>query len=418
MTTSALVLGPAEGDHLRAARLRAGRLQPYLAAALFVMQPVRSPGLGTVAVDRRWRLYVDPDAVMGWTVEQLAGALLHEVTHLVRDHAGMADRLGVTATLHRRWNAACDLAINDGLAADRIDLPEGGLQPEIFGLEPHATEQQYFEWLAERDLSAVVTPSGRDDGTGAGEPDHGSSADCGSGAHGQRRGWELQPEDDGGPAPGIGRAAAAGVRDRVRGAIADHPGTVPGAWRRWAEPPPAPPQPWRSILRTQLRARLHAAGAGETSWSAPDRRSDARPGVVMPGQRSAVVEVAVIVDTSASMDAETLGQALAETEAVVRATASREIWLLSVDTRIQDTKRVLRLGDVRLVGGGGTDMRPGIAHALTLRPAPDVIVVLTDGETPWPDRVPPGVALVVGYTGRPCPLPGVHNVRIGPGPAL
>ena len=41
---------------------------------------------------------------------------------------------------------------------------------------------------------------------------------------------------------------------------------------------------------------------------------------------------------------------------------------------------------MRLLGGGGTDMTIGIAAAERLTPAPDVIVVLTDGDTPWPTR--------------------------------
>jgi hypothetical protein len=37
-----------------------------------------------------------------------------------------------------------------------------------------------------------------------------------------------------------------------------------------------------------------------------------------------------------------------------------------------------------------------MAAALAARPRPDVLVVLTDGWTPWPDRRPPAVRLVVG----------------------
>ena len=42
-----------------------------------------------------------------------------------------------------------------------------------------------------------------------------------------------------------------------------------------------------------------------------------------------------------------------------------------------------------LTGGGGTDIRAGIAAASKLKPQPTLIIVLTDGETPWPDRRPP-----------------------------
>jgi len=54
--------------------------------------------------------------------------------------------------------------------------------------------------------------------------------------------------------------------------------------------------------------------------------------------------------------------------------------------------------DVRLVGGGGTDLRVGVTAAAVLRPAVDLVVVATDGDTPWPERPPrenPGATWVV-----------------------
>ncbi|MEI8083520.1 MAG: VWA-like domain-containing protein, partial [Actinomycetes bacterium] len=40
------------------------------------------------------------------------------------------------------------------------------------------------------------------------------------------------------------------------------------------------------------------------------------------------------------------------------------------------------------LGGGGTDMGAGLKRAADLAPSADVIVVLTDGETGWPDAPP------------------------------
>jgi hypothetical protein len=41
-------------------------------------------------------------------------------------------------------------------------------------------------------------------------------------------------------------------------------------------------------------------------------------------------------------------------------------------------------------------MGAGIEAAAALRPRPTVVIVLTDGYTPWPDRPPPGIRVVVG----------------------
>ncbi len=51
------------------------------------------------------------------------------------------------------------------------------------------------------------------------------------------------------------------------------------------------------------------------------------------------------------------------------------------------------------MGGGGTDMGEGIAQAVALRARPSVVVVLTDGWTPWPQTPPPRTKVVAGLIG-------------------
>ena len=105
-TTRSSQLSTADAEFLAAARLRAARMQPYLAAAVFALVPVPEPGLGTFGVDRLWRVYVDLDVAREWGVEATAAVLLHEAHHVLRDHHGRSDRLHVTAAQHRRWNLA------------------------------------------------------------------------------------------------------------------------------------------------------------------------------------------------------------------------------------------------------------------------------------------------------------------------
>ncbi len=64
---------------LVAARLIAMTQAPYLAHALFTVSPVAAEGLGTFAVDRCWRLYVDPLTLSGWGAQLGGGVLIHEV---------------------------------------------------------------------------------------------------------------------------------------------------------------------------------------------------------------------------------------------------------------------------------------------------------------------------------------------------
>jgi predicted metal-dependent peptidase len=118
-------------------------------------------------------------------------------------------------------------------------------------------------------------------------------------------------------------------------------------------------------------------------------------------------EVAIVCDTSGSMDEPLLAQALAEIDAIVSRAGLRAtgVAALAVDTAVHASRRIRRAADVSLAGGGGTDMGVGIMAALARRPRPEVVVVLTDGFTPWPDVLPRGVRVVVGMLASPLGLP-------------
>jgi predicted metal-dependent peptidase len=72
-----------------------------------------------------------------------------------------------------------------------------------------------------------------------------------------------------------------------------------------------------------------------------------------------------------------------------------------VDAAVNTVQRVAKASAVQLVGGGGTDMAAGLEAAARLRPRPSVVVVLTDGLTPWPDEPPKNVVVVVGLISPP-----------------
>ena len=47
-----------------------------------------------------------------------------------------------------------------------------------------------------------------------------------------------------------------------------------------------------------------------------------------------------------------------------------------------------RVSELKLLGGGGTDIREGIRAAINAKKKPDVVVIITDGHTPWPEAKP------------------------------
>lgn len=372
-------------ERLAAARLLATRARPYLATVLHALHPVESDRVPTMAVDRYWRCYVSPVFVARTSIEDLASILVHEVSHLIRDHHGRGDRFarehGLTGPAERlRMNIAADAEINDDAFGDGLVLPEGAVTPESLGLSSGLLMEDYLHRIHLGQISG-----------------HLAWLDCGSGADGLDREWELGPDG----ANGLTEQERAAARFRVARSIAGRPGTAPGGWRRWAEEALHPPQPWRRLLGGAVRAAVSAPGIGANhTYARPARRSAAVPGAVLPSLRRSPPHVGVVIDTSASVGDADLGSALLETAAIARAVGGRRdlVTVISCDTAARTAAPLCRAADLPLIGGGGTDLRSGFARALRLRPRPDVLVVLTDGCTPWPVRQPP-CRTVVGLFG-------------------
>ena len=205
-----------------------------------------------------------------------------------------------------------------------------------------------------------------------------------------------------------------GIAAAVQRYAAQNPGTVPAGWLRWAEAVLPSKIDWRHVLAAELRSAVAAvSGMVDYSYRRPSRRAASIPNVVLPTLDRPVPEVAIVCDTSGSMHDGLLARALAEVEGVLSrgGLRGRAVRVLAVDTAVHVVKRVSRASQVELAGGGGTDMGSGIAAATALRPRPSIVVVLTDGFTPWPDTPPPGVRIVVGLLAQ-----GLHGLPWHPPP--
>ncbi|MER6521878.1 VWA-like domain-containing protein [Streptomyces sp. NPDC001553] len=374
-------------DKLLAARLYAVAVRPYLAGALFALHVVEDRSVPTMAVDAYWRCYVSPSFVSRTPLEELAGVWVHEVSHLLRDHHERGARY---AREHRdqgpgqrlRQNVAADFEINDDIYGDGLPMPAGAVLPATLGLPDGLLMEEYLRGFSM-----------------AGRTPRLAWLDCGSGADGHARPWELGPEGS----HGLSRQQRDAVRFRVAEAITGRPGDAPQGWRRWADEAFHPPQPWRQLLGAALRAAAGAPGSGEDhSYRRPSRRSAGVPGIVLPSLRRMPPRVCVVIDTSGSVSDAELGGALLEVAAISRAVGGRRdlVSVISCDAAAGVAVPLCRAENLELIGGGGTDLRSGFARALRSRPRPDVIVALTDGQTPWPSAQP-SCRTVVGLFPRP-----------------
>lgn len=437
VSTGVRQLNDAEREAFRTARLVAYHTCPYYASALFSLMPVAAPGLKTFAVDRAWRLYIDPELLVGddaWSPTESGAVLLHELGHLLRVHAARAETLPKPSH-HTAWNLAGDAEINDDLLDAGVPLPEGAVTPQALGCLPHDVAENYYAHLLAsspppQDPSGQHGDSGS--GQGAGTPGGPQQQQPRGSASGTGRGGFSVADllDDDGPSCGsgagmtpvpgelpvaqevdghVGIDAATGdlIRRRVAEAVCEEAGksrgTVPAGMQRWADDVLKPATiPWNRLLRSVVRRALcDAAGRVQFTYKKPSRRSGG--GLIFPTLRGPRVRVAIVVDTSGSMSSADLAAALSEIRGVLKSSGvnGERVTVLTCDAESGVAQRVSRVESIVLTGGGGTDMRVGIEAAENSRPTPHVCIVVTDGFTPWLDKPTKArlVCVIVGGDG-------------------
>jgi hypothetical protein len=255
---------------LQAARVRAAYQRSYFAPALFNLIPVRTDLIASMAVDSYWRLYYNDAWIAGHSVEENATLLIHEVGHLLRDHEGRKKAAGVRDA--RRWNTAGDCEINDDLYGEGLPLPGDPPLPVKYGLESGNTAEIYYGQLP---APQRTSGSGADDSAGPSSQD---GEDCGSGAHGERRFWELPADDENEDrVPGVDRLKAELVRREVARQIDElspYSSEVSPSWRRWARATLAPKVDYMATIRHAVRRALRDSTLGryDRTYRRPHRR--------------------------------------------------------------------------------------------------------------------------------------------------
>jgi predicted metal-dependent peptidase len=386
---------------LAAARLLAAESHPFLAIALYALTPVADSSRPTFAVDENWRLFINPQQLIDWSVQEVAGVLLHEVGHVIRDHAGRA-RTAIVVDESSRflWNLAADAEINDDLRNAKVVLPQPAVFPETLKSPVGKVAEFYYANLSEHGRTPEFP-----------------IADCGAGCHGHSDNPDAQASA---LLPiGLSGSESLLLRRRVAEAIViaagKQAGTLPGGWLRWAEATLRPKLNWRKLLSAAIRSAVAAvSGASDYSYRRPARRQV--PRVVLPSMQRPLPRVAVIVDTSGSVGEVALQRAWSEVHGCLRTLGVRRD-LLTVFAADVDVRRLTGppRRQMALLGGGGTNMALAIETALQSLARPDLVVVITDGLTPWPVRKPSRpviVALLPSTMKRPATPSWARTVEI------
>ena len=174
---------------------------------------------------------------------------------------------------------------------------------------------------------------------------------------------------------------------------------------RWAQELLEPTIDWRKALAGAFRTSLATVlGRRDYVYTRPSRRQSAmRIGnheIILPSMRKpAPPAIAIIVDTSGSIGNDEITLFLSEVDGIVKANGiSQGVTVIPCDADIGEIQKLRSRGAItslKLTGGGGTDMGVGIAAAGKLRPTPKIVIVLTDGFTPWPTSLPKGVETLI-----------------------
>jgi predicted metal-dependent peptidase len=152
----------------------------------------------------------------------------------------------------------------------------------------------------------------------------------------------------------------------------------------------------------KLRHLMSEMKPDDEDWSRRNRRCRS---VYLPSDHSEHMGgVGIINDTSASIGDDELVKMNSEANSVIEDLKPEWVRIFWADTRV-DSEQLFEPGDPfvpKPAGGGGTDMRVPLKEME--KHEPDVVLLFTDGHTPWPAEEPPYPLIVCCTTQVKCPI--------------
>ena len=326
----------------------------------------------TAATDARGfyynRAYID-----GLNFEQTKFVLAHEALHCALTHFARRKHRH-----KRRWDVACDFAINPLLVADGLTPPPGALlSPRFRGMAaeeiyPCIREDTKEETLDQHLYDDASDASGRRPPTPGGAP-----PPTGSGAPPPAA--PVGPERDQLQTQWQQRLAGAAQAAAQTGKLSAH-------MARLVDDLLQPQLPWRVLL-----ARYVAQTARDDyDFSHPSRREGA---AILPGLRGRELELVIALDISGSISDEEMREFVSEVNAI-KGQISARVHLLACDDRLTDDGpwtaeawEPLSLPS-SFNGRGGTRFAPVFEWVEHQERRPHLLVYFTDAEGEFPPDQP------------------------------
>ncbi|MXX98775.1 MAG: hypothetical protein F4Y58_02555 [Gammaproteobacteria bacterium] len=197
-------------------------------------------------------------------------------------------------------------------------------------------------------------------------------------------------DDASGPPPGDVGAEEQDWDEAMHQALslAKAQGKAPGGIEETVRGAHAGALDWRALLRRFMTD----AAKNDYSWSVPNRRF-IDSGLYLPSIRSEGMDaIAVIVDTSGSVDTDALSAFWSEVREVAAEIRPERVIVLQVDAQVQAAAEYAPddlPGEITVKGRGGTDFRPGFQWLDEHDVRPAVCLYFTDMEcNRYPDAEP------------------------------
>jgi predicted metal-dependent peptidase len=326
-----------------------------LAGVLMIGSKKISTKTKTACTNGRDEAY-NPDFVDSLTDAEFRFVILHECYHKMYQH--LTTYRDLDKIDHDRANRACDYVINLKLMDEDktgfIKMPECGLYDE------------QYRGMSAREVFALLPPSDNNDGGGNGQSpfdDH---------EWDEAEALSNEEKED----------LAKQIDEAVRqGSILA--GKLGNGSNRTLEDLLETKQNWKELLRDFVTTVC--TGKDYSTWKRPNRRYMGLDIIMPSGISETMGEVLIGIDTSGSIDAESLASFLTEVKGVCDQVKPSKVRLVYWDTSVRSEEVYLQdeldnlTRSTKPKGGGGTDVRCVPAYMGEHGIKPECAIILTDG---------------------------------------
>ena len=347
------------------ARMRLLRNQPFFAILLLHTPFCLDDTCRTAATDGR-RIVFAPAFLDSLSPLETEFVLLHEIMHVALGHC-----FRQRGRECRRFNIACDIVVNDTIR------DEAGYElPDFNGESPYsgAPDGRSGSQCSAEEVYAMLRPGGRQRQGGLVDSHELWGAGAASGGAGARPGMDGQWDHW----QKLMLRAAASVASRGAG-------NLPMLAQRMLARLRQPQIDWRRTLRNFMKHEIF-----DYSFERPDPRyGPDSPMLPQWGETRQELQLLVwiAIDASGSMSDAQVAEVESEVRAITKICGERCL-LSFFDVSVTEpvSCREEDIARLRPMGGGGTDFGCVFARLAEMRPRPKLLIIMTDGEAPFPPQ--------------------------------